>query len=198
MIKLIFKWLYFLFSNVCFYYFSPAIDFVIGGPPCVDFSGINADRQGIEGYQGSYMMKFASLIHKIKKHALQNENPLFFLCENVPISIKHGLLEIEDKFQVVGVTLDAKYLSPCKRNRMYFTNVSLFVFVCFFKANSTYLKKCFFLQIPLENADWELHDSTPANSTFLGDGWMHPAEAYEPHCSPEGLKANTFMASETR
>jgi len=149
MIKLIFKWLYFLFSNVCFYYFSPAIDFVIGGPPCVDFSGINADRQGIEGYQGSYMMKFASLIHKIKKHALQNENPLFFLCENVPISIKHGLLEIEDKFQVVGVTLDAKYLSPCKRNRMYFTNVSLFVFVCFFKANSTYLKKCFFCRFRL-------------------------------------------------
>jgi hypothetical protein len=163
----------------------------------VDFSGINADRQGIDGFQGSYIMKFASLIHTIKNHALQDENPLFFLCENVPISIKHGRIEIEDKFQVVGVILDAKYLSPCKRNRIYFTNVSLLVFVCILKPILHYLIK-YFLKIPLENGDWELHDSIPANSTFLGDGWMHPAEAYEPHCSPEGLKANTFMASETR
>jgi site-specific DNA-cytosine methylase len=122
-------WLSILFSNFLFdFSFTPAIDFVIGGPPCVDFSGVNATRQGIEGFQGSYMMKFASLVHDLKNHTLQNQNPLFFLCENVPISMDCGLLEIEEKFQVVGVTLDAKYLSPCKRNRMYFTNVSPFLF----------------------------------------------------------------------
>ena len=31
---------------------GPPIDVILGGPPCVDYSRVNANRQGTEGEQG--------------------------------------------------------------------------------------------------------------------------------------------------
>lgn len=97
---------------------------IIGGPPCVDFSAVNANRRGVEGFQGGYILEFANLIKVIKVHEKQKGNPVFFLCENVPISFDDGLNIIEENFNTTGISVDAKYFSHCKRNRMYFTNVS--------------------------------------------------------------------------
>jgi len=97
---------------------------VIGGPPCVDFSGANANRQGVQGEMGSYILRFSEIVQEVKNHSLQKGEPVFFLCENVPISSNDGLEVIEEKFQTIGITVDSKYFSAAKRNRMFFTNVS--------------------------------------------------------------------------
>ena len=57
-----------------------AVDFVVGGPPCVDSSGLNARRQGVDGVQGSYMPRFGTLIQKIQRS--QPGHHVFFLAEN--------------------------------------------------------------------------------------------------------------------
>ena len=109
------------FCSLCYDFI--AIDIIIGGPPCVDYSGVNANRQGVQGVQGQYLLQFGELICDIRRNERQRGNPLFFLCENVPIADKDGSLQVENQFGVSGICIDAKYFSPCKRNRVYFTTV---------------------------------------------------------------------------
>ena len=91
----------------------------IGGPPCIDFSPVNAHRQGATGKQGSYMVRFGCLIHEI---CSKQERPLFFCAENVPIyNDKHKCLQEGDLSKIqeafgtkwAPAEIDAKYLSPC-------------------------------------------------------------------------------------
>ena len=74
-------------TNISFL-FGTAIDVVLGGPPCVDFSLVNARREGIEGEQGRYMLQFGRMIRSIERsqrsiERSQQPHPLFFLAENV-------------------------------------------------------------------------------------------------------------------
>lgn len=150
-----------------------SIDLVIGGPPCVDFSGANANRQGVQGDQGNYILRFSEIVQEIKNHCLQKGEPVFFLCENVPISSNDGLETIEEKFGTIGITVDSKYFSATKRNRMFFTN------------------------IPPKKINWDLHESFSPQAFLPRDGWKHPSEINL--CTkPRALKANTFMASKYR
>lgn len=101
-----------------------AIDIVLGGPPCVDFSLVNANRQGVQGSQGQYMLKFGRMIRKIER--LQRPNPLFFLAENVILK-GDDLEETRDAFGLDfdPITVDAMYLSPTRRKRHFIMNIPL-------------------------------------------------------------------------
>jgi site-specific DNA-cytosine methylase len=65
-----------------------AIDLIIGGPPCIDYSPVNARRKGADGEQGSYMVRFGMFIRTLER--LQREDmprcKLFFLVENVVLT----------------------------------------------------------------------------------------------------------------
>jgi len=148
------------------------IDIIIGGPPCVDFSHVNANRSGILGKQGNYTVRFGKLISYIRMHPLQNGIKCFVVAENVPISEDDGLSVVEEAFEASPICIDAKYFSPCKRLRMYFTTIRL------------------------DSIAW---DSPQADTgAIYDDGWEHPACAVSDWIDGLVGKANTFMASKSR
>ena len=57
---------------------------ILQGPPCSDFSRVNATREGIKSCHGHYMRDFGCLIRKIEKE--QKPHPLFHMAENVCLS----------------------------------------------------------------------------------------------------------------
>jgi site-specific DNA-cytosine methylase len=97
---------------------------VLGGPPCSDFSRVNAYRQGIDGAQGQYLERLGKLVTFIQRHELQRGKKVFFLVENVLLSGD----DLHRARQAFGVTfgpleVDAMYVSPCHRRRFFFTNI---------------------------------------------------------------------------
>jgi len=86
-------------------------------------SPVNANRAGVNSSKGSYMKRYAQIINRIKKHRKQNDEPVFFLCENVTLEWE-DLSTIEPLFGVSPIEIDAQFLSPIKRKRSYITNVS--------------------------------------------------------------------------
>ena len=118
---------------VCWNFFVShfiAIDFVIGGPPCVDYSGLNAHREGIHGQQGSYMPRFGALIQAIKR-IQSSSHHVFFLAENTILrndgesKLEDGDLEsIKKSFGVQwSMDVNAAYFTPGRRNRTYISNI---------------------------------------------------------------------------
>ena len=85
-------------------------------------SAVNANRTGVDSAKGQYMPKFAQLIKRIKNHKLQRNEPVFFLCENVTLKWKD--MPFEPLFGISPIEIDAQKISPAKRDRCYFTNVS--------------------------------------------------------------------------
>lgn len=94
---------------------STAIDLVIGGPPCVDYSAVNARREGSEGDQGQFMIHFGSLIRRMER--LQqvefDGHRLFFLAENV-VFRGDDLETVRSAYGMDWdpIDFDAKYVSP--------------------------------------------------------------------------------------
>jgi site-specific DNA-cytosine methylase len=92
----------------------PAIDLIIGGPPCIDYSAVNAGRQGTQGVQGSYLLRFGRLIRHLERlQERSGQQKLFFLVENVFLR-EQDLVEIRDAFGIDWnpFEFDAHYISP--------------------------------------------------------------------------------------
>lgn len=108
-------------SHFLFHYIL-AIDFIVGGPPCVDYSKVNAFREGASGDQGQYMIQFGGFIRKLER--LQHNHPVFFLAENVRLQ-DQDREAVRDAFGFDWdpIQLDALYVSPTRRDRMFLTNV---------------------------------------------------------------------------
>lgn len=68
------------------------------------------------------MLQFARLIRKIER--LQKGHPLFFLVENV-VTRREDRQAITDSFGFDWdpVTFDAASVSPCRRERQFFSNI---------------------------------------------------------------------------
>ena len=87
-----------------------------GGPPCVDYSTVNAYRKGTEGKQGKYLKKFGKFIRKLGKHQqdqFQKENGVLFIAENV-ILRGDDLKKVRKAFGIKfdPIEMDALYVSP--------------------------------------------------------------------------------------
>jgi hypothetical protein len=104
------------------------IDLVLAGAPCSQYSGLNA-RRDPSCANAQYLPNVGRLIAKLnciqKKRGVEHD--VLFLSENVVfknydcISKYYGQLE--------PIRLDAEHFSPCKRSRLYWCNVSHFVFL---------------------------------------------------------------------
>eukprot|EP00934_Nitzschia_sp_Nitz4_P000984 Nitzschia sp. Nitz4//scaffold236_size30323//9997//12576//NITZ4_007986-RA/size30323-snap-gene-0.34-mRNA-1//-1//CDS//3329543487//984//frame0 len=108
-------------------------DIVIGGPPCVDYAAINANRRGIQGVQGSYFPRMGMLVRRIQE---LNQNhptrrPVFFLAENaILMNAEDAPLNqtersfVEHSFGVTwSLQMDSRLYSPIRRNRTYISNI---------------------------------------------------------------------------
>lgn len=163
-----------------------AFDLVIGGPPCVDYSGVNANRQGVSGAQGSYLPRMGEAVQRLQK--LQPETKLFFLAENVVFrendkgnenyAKEEQPLEKEDMAVVIEafggpaqcfhINLDSRVHTPVRRNRSYFSNIPI--------------------------ADFHYVDPHP--SSCLEGGFSLVQHIFEPDM--EAAKMNCLMASKGR
>lgn len=153
------------------FFLIEAIDIIVGGPPCQDYSGINAYAQGPQGVQGQFLPRFATFIQNIK--ARQKEHPLYYLIENV-VFIDGKRVDnynlIENLTGVVETKLDALYFSPCKRYRSYWTN------------------------FPLEDSAHGYEQAVAIKPTScLEEGWVYPGED-----TVDCAKVLTFLASKVR
>ena len=88
------------------------IDIIIGGPPCVDFSGVNANRKGVKGKQGGYTPQLGDFIKNLSDK--QNNHEIFFLCENVSMTSWDDEGIIERSFGISKLEFNANLVSPCK------------------------------------------------------------------------------------
>lgn len=143
---------------------------MLGGPPCVDFSKVNARRKGTDGKQGRYMIDFGLLIRKIEAHPMQNGIPIFFLSENVELT-RDDLDQVRKAYGIDWdpVLFDASDVSPCRRKRHFICNV------------------------PVEHAI-DLQDDAHGSCTdCLEEGYKHGAHFIERDLKI--AKANCFMAS---
>jgi hypothetical protein len=72
---------------------------------------VNARRQGVDGEQGSYMLRFGRFIRKLER--LQGEDKLFFLVENVVLT-GEDLENVCDAFGLEWdpIEFDSQYFSP--------------------------------------------------------------------------------------
>jgi len=142
-------------------------DIILGGPPCNEWSGINARRKGVDSESGSLILQFAKLINKVKKYNQKYHDVnhrTYFFCENVPEVGK--VSEIENTFGISAFKVDAKTWGPCFRERAFFFN-------------------------------WEPNtvpevDSVAKGTSCLKDGWKMPVNA-----TTRGIdeKARTLLAS---
>ena len=146
----------------------------------MDFSGVNASREGLQGQQGSYMLRTARFLRAIQKRQTCR---IFFLLENIVIRNDKNLpLQQGDLHRInqeLGldwdpIELDAKDFSPCRRKRHYFTNIPCRLTV----------------------ADHQASDEGP--NGCLEDGYCDAATFLEAHEKIELVKAQTFMASQGR
>lgn len=101
-----------------------AIDVVIGSPPCVDYSGVNANRKGVEGASGNLHVRLGKMIQAIQKHAEKHGRHCYFVVENV---VCHGNNKktLEEAYGLPPVDVNALHFSPQWRNRSFHTNLPL-------------------------------------------------------------------------
>ena len=153
------------------------INLVLGGPPCQDFTGINGYRKGIDGSSGGHLVEFSDLIlQKIKNHKYQGETHLFYLGENVLLD-KDTRFQTQDLFGgMPHVRFDASDFSPCRRNRIYWTN----------------------LPVDFLNYDDEYVQVQRESIPILEDGYQMVGNFCKEISSQVPVKANTFLASESR
>jgi len=100
-------------------------DMLIGGSPCNDFSLVNKFRKGIAGNSGKLFFEYARILQICRsKHeqSMETKTPFYFLFENV-------IMNMEER-EVISYTLgcnpvkmDAMYISPMKRPRLYWSNM---------------------------------------------------------------------------
>jgi hypothetical protein len=151
-----------------------AIDIIIGSPPCIDYCGANAIRQGVDGVLGSYTPRFGKLIQEIQSK--QEQHKIYFLAENVALKndkevpLQNGDLDIIKRaFGVEWVmNIDAGCFSPGQRNRTFLSN-----FPCLAKPEDYVI------------------DENLKSSLFLSDDYVH----YSDLKYKQPVKVNCFMAS---
>lgn len=106
-------------GNVCDiqkYIFIPErFNLLIGGSPCQDLSVAKKDRQGLSGSRSCLFYEYVRL--------LRNENPKYFIFENVNSMTKENKDIITKELGVEPILIDASLVSAQSRPRLFWTNI---------------------------------------------------------------------------
>ena len=94
---------------------------VISGSPCVGFSNANPRGKGILDTESVKLWVVPVIIFRLKQITL---SLVLFLAENVVPKSKTSEQAITSCFQVEPIVTHAHELSPCKRSRLIWTNLS--------------------------------------------------------------------------
>jgi site-specific DNA-cytosine methylase len=106
------------------------IDLVLSGAPCQSYSGLNSSRDQTSD-DAKYLWKVGKLINKLDciQMGRYGCDRVLFLSENVVFKDHDEVDQCYSDLEGEGLTpmcIDAKCFSPCKRNRLYWTNVSIY------------------------------------------------------------------------
>ncbi len=159
----------------------------------------------------NYLLDVGRLIKKIdeiQKDSCPEQSSLLFLSENVNFE-QWRIDEVSKSYGVPPVRLDAKDFGPCKRDRLYWTNVSdltsstLFVIYLPLRLHSLYIIFLSLLyQIPLEKAEKYTDVASEESACKLLDhGFLMTETVVREEEGDTNVmipKANTFMASKVR
>lgn len=90
-------------------------DLLIGGSPCQDLSINKKNRKGLDGERSGLFWEYA--------RALDEMEPRYFLFENNFNMPKDDERKISDALGVQPIMINAAFLSPQQRRRLYWTNI---------------------------------------------------------------------------
>jgi site-specific DNA-cytosine methylase len=127
----------------------PPLDFLFGGSPCQDISGMNMYKLGLLGDKSSLFYRFHQLWQLYK--------PKYFFLENVTGN-KEATEQITRIMGVRPVKLCSSLVSAQHRNRYYWTNIKL---------NTLPANKGILLQDILEPTVGEEYFITPGREAFV-------------------------------
>jgi hypothetical protein len=102
------------------------IDLVLGAAPCQSYSGLNL-RDDCSSDNAQYILKVGHLINKLNNYQRSSfgMKEVLFLSETVVFGDHHKVNKSYGGLSPMKV--DAKDFGPCKRNRLYWINVSNFL-----------------------------------------------------------------------
>ncbi len=92
----------------------PAIDLLIGGSPCQDFSLANKERKGLKGEKSKLFFEY--------KRLLDECHPKHFLLENVNMTSENYRF-ISECLGVFPCNINSALVSAAYRDRYYWTNI---------------------------------------------------------------------------
>lgn len=92
----------------------PKIDLLIGGSPCQNYSGANAERLGDKGEKSKLLYEYLRLYKELK--------PTYFLLENVRMKKEHQN-NISRLFACEPIVINSEVVSGQLRHRLYWTNI---------------------------------------------------------------------------
>eukprot|EP00854_Cymbomonas_tetramitiformis_P031757 gene31757-40034_t len=107
-------------TSVCETHADPstaAIDLLLGGSPCQDFSPARTDeRKGFEGKKSCLMMEFFRLVNELR--------PKVFVLENIGTMLAKDAIRIDRQLKCGHVSVDASRFTSQSRVRHFWTNAS--------------------------------------------------------------------------
>ncbi len=93
------------------------VDLLIGGSPCQDLSIAKSNREGLKGSRSGLFWNYVEAKNKLK--------PKHFVLENVASMSADNRQKISEAMEVDPININSEKLSPQKRNRLYWTNISV-------------------------------------------------------------------------
>jgi DNA-cytosine methyltransferase len=93
------------------------IDLLIGGSPCQDLSIAKSNRKGLQGERSGLFWNYVEAKEKLR--------PKHFVLENVASMSADNKQRITDAMGVSPININSEKLSSQKRNRLYWTNISV-------------------------------------------------------------------------
>ncbi|KAJ3326591.1 hypothetical protein HDU76_012801 [Blyttiomyces sp. JEL0837] len=95
---------------------TPIVDLLVGGSPCTDLSFLGQGAGVVEGSQSSFFFEYVRVLSEVR--------PRWFLFENVRMRFEDRDI-ISKELGVQPVYVDSIELSPCRRRRLFWTNIPI-------------------------------------------------------------------------
>lgn len=105
------------------------IDLLVGGSPCQDLSMARllmcGSRDGLGGDKSKLFFEYVRVLRTLQSLRSPSRPPLFFVLENVGSMDYPNLQRINQELGLTPVRLQSRLISPCERDRLFWSNLPL-------------------------------------------------------------------------